>query len=107
MNGNRMGLVVGTFSGESDVTHSNRKTTSNLPYTEGIKLGAGEEIYEEEVDLDLDGIGEVGDRASEGQVFGVYVLHGLSHMDRSWGVSRIEVNSDQKLVEVRGMAGGN
>ena len=55
--------------------HSNGQTISSLVHIEGITLGANEEIdevAEGASGMSVDGIGEVGDWASEGQVTGVY-----------------------------------
>ena len=43
----------------------------SLSHIEGIKLGAGE-FAGGDSDMGLDRIGEIGDRASEGQAAGVY-----------------------------------
>ena len=51
------------------------KTIFSLAHIEGITLGAGEEVDEVAEGasaMGVDGIGEVSDRASEGQVAGVY-----------------------------------
>ena len=55
--------------------HSSGHTVFSLSDIEGITLGAGEEV--DEVDggaggMGVDGIGEFGDRASEGQATGEY-----------------------------------
>ena len=56
--------------------HSSRQIISNLSYIEGITLDV-DEVYEiagRTSDMGLDGINEVGNRASEGQNTGVYVI---------------------------------
>ena len=55
--------------------HSSGQTGFSLSHIEGIKLGVGEEIDEiagGASGMSADRIGEVGDRASEGQTAGVY-----------------------------------
>ena len=55
--------------------HSSGQTISSLAHIEGITLGAGEvvdEVAGGAGGMGVDGIGEVGDRASEGQAAGVY-----------------------------------
>ena len=50
------------------------QTISSLAHIQGITLGAGEEVDEVAGGADgmgVDGIGELGDRASEGQAAGV------------------------------------
>ena len=47
-------------------------TVPSLSYIEGITLSAGEEVDEVAGGADADRIGEIGDRASEGQAVGVY-----------------------------------
>ena len=50
--------------------HSSGQTIFSLAHVEGIALDAGEEVDEvagEASGMGVDGIGEVGDRASEGQ----------------------------------------
>ena len=54
--------------------HSSGQTISSLAHIEGITLSAGEEVDEvagRAGGMGVDGIGEVGDRASEGQAAGV------------------------------------
>ena len=54
--------------------HSSGQTIFSLAHIEGITLGAGEEVDEVAggaSGLGVDGIGEVGDRASERQAAGV------------------------------------
>ena len=55
--------------------HSSGQTNFSLAYTEGITLGAGEEVDRVAGGaggMGVDGLGEVGDRASERQAAGVY-----------------------------------
>ena len=55
--------------------HSSEQTISSLAHIEGITLGAGEEVDEVAgggSGMGVDGMGEVGDWASEGQAAGVY-----------------------------------
>ena len=61
--------------GRRPAIHSSGQTISSLTHIEGITLGAGEEVDEVAGGaggMGLDGIGEVGDWASEGQATGVY-----------------------------------
>ena len=54
--------------------HSSGQTIFSLTHIEGITLGAGEEVDEVAggaSGMGMDGIGEVGNRASEGQAAGV------------------------------------
>ena len=55
--------------------HSSGQAILSLARIEGITLGAAEEVDElagGASGMGVDGIGEVGDRASEGQATGVY-----------------------------------
>jgi hypothetical protein len=55
--------------------HSSGQTIFSLSHIEGITLGTGEEIDEVAggaSGMSVDRIGEVGNRASEGQAAGVY-----------------------------------
>ena len=57
------------------VSHSSGQTVFSLSHKEGITLGASEEVDEVAGGASgkgVDGIGEVDDRASEGQAAGVY-----------------------------------
>ena len=57
------------------VIHSSGQTISSLAHIEGITLSASEEVNEVAGGaggMGVDGIGEVGDRASEEQAAGVY-----------------------------------
>ena len=61
--------------------HSSGQAISSLAHTEGITLGAGEEVDEVTGGaggMGVDGIDVVGDRASEGQAAGVYFSTFLS-----------------------------
>ena len=63
------------MKGRMVAIHSNRKAILSLAHIEGITLGAGEEVDEVAGGaggMGVDGIVEVGDRASEGQAAGVY-----------------------------------
>ena len=60
--------------------------------------------------MGVDGIGEVGDRASEGQAAGVFrtgfIVGSLARVgvrNRTWGLG-IEVHSDEELMKVGRMA---
>ena len=56
---------------------SSEQTVFSLTHIEGITLGAGEEVDEVAGGaggMGVDGIGEVGDWASEGQAAGVYFI---------------------------------
>ena len=69
------GQVVGTVGRRPVAIHSSGQTISSLTHIVGITLSAGEEVDEVAGGaggMGLDGIGEVGDRASEGQAAGVY-----------------------------------
>ena len=74
--------------------HSSGQTIFSFTHIEEITLGTGEEVDEvEEIaggasGMRVDGIGEVGDRASEGQTTGVYgavFYSGVSDRERSHG----------------------
>ena len=55
--------------------HSNGHTVFSLLHIEGITLGASKEVDEVAAvatAISVDKIGEIGDRASEGQAVGVY-----------------------------------
>ena len=52
--------------------HSSGQTVPSRSHVEGITLGAIEEVDEVARGASVDGIGEVGDWASEGQAAGVY-----------------------------------
>ena len=55
--------------------NSSGQTIFNITHLEGITLGASEEVDKVAggaSGMGVDGIGEVGDRASEGQAAGVY-----------------------------------
>ena len=70
------GKVVGTVGSRPVAIHSSGQTISSLAHIEGITVGADEEVGEVAGGagfMGVDGIGEVGDRASEGQAAGVYV----------------------------------
>ena len=57
------------------VIHSSVQTIFSFIHIEGITLSAGEEVDEVAggaSGMSVDGIGEVGDRVSEGQAAGVY-----------------------------------
>ena len=62
------GQVVGTVGRRLVAIHSSGQTISSLAHIEGITLGAGEEVdvTGRAGGMGVDGIGEVGDRASEG-----------------------------------------
>ena len=67
------GQVVRTVGRRSVVIHSSGQTISSLAHIEGITLGAGEEVDKVAGGaggMGVDGIGEVNDRASEGQAAG-------------------------------------
>ena len=69
------GQVVGTVGRRPGAIHSSGQTISSLAHIEGITLSAGVEVHEVAGGvggMGVDGIGEVGDRASEGQAAGVY-----------------------------------
>jgi hypothetical protein len=67
--------VIGTVGRRPVAIHSSGQTIFSLAHIEGITLGAGEEVDEVAggaSGMSVDGIGEVGDRASEGQAAEVY-----------------------------------
>ena len=69
------GQVVGTVGRRLVAIHSSGQTISSLAHIEGITLSAGEEVDEVAGGaggMGVDGIGEVGDRTSEGQAAEVY-----------------------------------
>ena len=69
------GQVVGTVGRRPVAIHSSGQTISTLAHIEGITLGAGEEVDEVAGgagDMGVDGIGEVGDQASERQAAVVF-----------------------------------
>ena len=68
------GLVVGTIGRVPVAIHSSGQTIFSLIHTEGITLGAGEEVDEVAggaSGMGVDRIGEVGVQASEGQAVGL------------------------------------
>ena len=85
------------------------QTISSLAHIEGITLGAGEEVDEvagEASGMGVDGIGEVGDRASEGQAAGVFgadfTAGSLARKGARGGLRGManKVSSDKELTEV-------
>ena len=75
MDCHRKGQVVGTVGRRPVAIHSSGQTISSLAHIEGITLSAGDEVDEVAGGaggMGVDRIGEVGDRASEGQAAGVY-----------------------------------
>ena len=69
------GQVVGTVGRGPVPIHSSGQTISSLAHIEGITLCVGEEVDEVAGvagGMSVDGIGEVGGRASEGPAAGVY-----------------------------------
>ena len=95
--------------------YSSGQTIFSLAHVERITLGAGEEV---EVaggtsSMGVDRIGEVGDRASEGQVAGVYgagfTVGSLARKGARGGmrVTGNKVSSDKELMEVGRMAVGD
>ena len=64
------GQVIRTVGRRPVVIHG--QTISSLTHIEGITLEAGEEVAGGAGGMGVDGIGEVGERASEGQAAGVY-----------------------------------
>ena len=70
MDSNWKGQVITTVGRAPVAIHSSGQTIFRLADVEGITLGAGEEVDEVaggESGMGVDGMGEVGDRASEGQ----------------------------------------
>ena len=66
MEGDRKGYIVGIV-GEGPVPiHSSEETIFCLPHTEGITLGAGEEVDEVAGGASGMGADRIGNRASEG-----------------------------------------
>ena len=67
--------MVGTVGRGPVAIHSSGETIFTLIHIEGITLGAGEEVDKVAggaSGMGVDGIGEIGDRASEGQATGGY-----------------------------------
>jgi hypothetical protein len=93
--------------------HSSGRTIFSFTHIEGIILGAGEVI--EQVagggsGMGVDGAGEVGDRAREGQAAGVYrtgftagSLTRVGARNGMWELG-IEVGFDKEFTEVGRMA---
>jgi hypothetical protein len=88
----------------------------HLPHIKGITLGAGEEIDEVargSCGTGTDRIGEIGDRASEGQAAGVYGAgFTVGSLARKVARGRLrgttkKVCSDKELTEVGRMAEGD
>ena len=98
------------------VVHSSRQTVFSFPHIEGITLGAGEEVDEVAggaSGMGVDGIGEVGGWASEGQAAGMYgagftagSLAGKGARDGMRGTGN-KVSFDKELMEVGRMAEGD
>ena len=101
---------------EQVAIYSSGQTVFSFPYIEGITLGAGEEVDEVAggaSGMGVDGIGEFGDRASEGQAAGVYgagftagSLAGKGDRGGTRGTGN-KVSFDKELLEVRRMAEGD
>ena len=96
--------------------HSSGQTISSLAHIEGITLSAGEEVDEVAggaSGMGVNGIGEVGDWASEGQAVGVYragFTAGSLAGKGAWGGMRgtgDKVSIDKELMEVRRVAEGD
>ena len=91
--------------------HSSGHTIYSLAHIEGIKLGA-DEVAGGARGMDMDKIGEVGDRANEGQVAGMYetgftadALARKGIRNGTWGLG-IEVDSVDGGWEDSGDCGG-
>ena len=96
--------------------HSSGQTVVNLTHIEGIILCVGEEVDEVAggaSGMGVDRIGEVGDRASEGQAAGMYEAGytvGSPAGKRARGGTRVtgdKVSIDKELMEVGRMAEGD
>ena len=93
--------------------HSSGQTISSLAHIEGITLSAGEEVDEVAGGADADRIGEIGDRASEGQAAGVYgtgFTGGFLTRKGARVGTRVTGNnfiSDKELMKVGRIAEGN
>ena len=93
--------------------YSSKQTVLSSPQIEGIILGAGEKVDEVAGGascLDVDRISEIGDRAREGQVAGVYgvgftvgSLARKGARDRTRGMGK-KFSSDMELMEFGRMA---
>ena len=95
--------------------HSSGQTISSLAHIKRITLGAGEEVDEVvggASGMGVDGIGEVGDRASEGQAAGLYgagfTAWYLAGKGARGGMRGMEnkVGFDKELMEVGRMVEG-
>ena len=93
--------------------HSSGKTIFSFTHIEVITLGVGEELDEVAGGaggMGVDGIGEVGDRASEGQAAGVYgagFTAGSMAGKSSRGGTGDKVSIDKELMEVGMVAEGD
>ena len=64
--------LIDSILSYSVLLHSSGQTALGFPHIEGITLGENEEVAEGASGMNGVRIGEVGDRASEGQVAKVY-----------------------------------
>ena len=89
--------------------HSTGQTVPSLSHIEGITLGASEEVGEVAGGargMGADRIGEIDDRAREGQAAGVYGGGFTARKGDRSGLSN-KVSSDKELMEVGRMAEGD
>ena len=71
----RKGYIAGIDGGEMVAIHSSGQLIFGFTYIKGITLGAGKEVGEVaggESGMGVDRIGEIGDKANEGQAAGMY-----------------------------------
>ena len=97
--------------------HSSGQTIFSLTHREGITLGTGKEVDEVAggaSGMGVDGIGELGDRASEGQAAGVYgagftagSLAGKGARGGTRSGTGDKVSIDKELMEVGRVAEGD
>ena len=113
---NWKGKVVGTVGRRPVAIHSSGQTIFGLAHVEGITLSAGEEVDEVAGGgggMGVDGIGKVGDWASERQAAGEYGAHfiagSLAGKGARGGTRGMEnkVSFAKELMGVRRMAEGD
>jgi hypothetical protein len=107
--------MYSTVGGGPVAIHSSGQTIFSLTHIEGMTLGAGEEVDEVaggESGMGVDRIGEVDDRAIEGQAAGVngagFTTGSLARKEATGGTRGMgnKVSSGKELTEVGRMAEG-